>query len=116
VVRATDSAIAHVHGLPLTAPPTLAWEELTTNNYKIPTTNGKPVGSHTVTRNGLTCADEHDGHAQTNVSANSSSDHELRAGTPHQYRVVGIDKSQPGSTHFGLVYVDLPKDSTKKAE
>jgi hypothetical protein len=40
----------------------------------------------------------------------------LRAGTPHQYRVVGIDKSQPGSTHFGLVYVDLPKDSTKKAE
>jgi hypothetical protein len=39
VVRATDSAITHVHGLPLTAPPTPAWEELTTNNYKIPTTN-----------------------------------------------------------------------------
>jgi hypothetical protein len=39
VVRATDSAITHVHGLPLTAPPTPAWEKLTTNNYKIPTTN-----------------------------------------------------------------------------
>jgi hypothetical protein len=36
---ATDSAITHVHGLPLTAPPTPAWEKLTTNNYKIPTTN-----------------------------------------------------------------------------
>jgi hypothetical protein len=78
--------------------------------------HGKPVGSHTVTRNGLTCSDDHDGHTQANVSANSSSDHELRAGTPHQYRVVGIDKSQPGSTHFGLVYVDLPKDTTKKAD
>jgi hypothetical protein len=78
--------------------------------------HGKAVGSHTVTRNGLTCFDEHDGHTQTNVSANSSSDHELRAGTPHQYRVVGIDTSEPGSTHFGLVYVDLPKDTTKKAD
>jgi hypothetical protein len=39
VVRATDSAITHVHGLSLTAPPTPAREELTTNNYKIPTTN-----------------------------------------------------------------------------
>jgi hypothetical protein len=34
VVRATDSAITQVHGLPPTAPPTPAWEELTTNNYK----------------------------------------------------------------------------------
>jgi hypothetical protein len=39
VVRATDSAITHVHGLPLAAPPTPAWENLTTDNYKIPTTN-----------------------------------------------------------------------------
>jgi len=36
VVRATDSAITRVHGVPLTAPPTPAWEELTTDNYKNP--------------------------------------------------------------------------------
>jgi hypothetical protein len=39
VVRATDSAITHVHGLPLAAPPTPAWGKLKTNNYKIPMTN-----------------------------------------------------------------------------
>jgi hypothetical protein len=38
--------------------------------------HGKPVGSHSVTRNGLTGSDEHDGRTPTNVSANSSSDHE----------------------------------------
>jgi hypothetical protein len=75
--------------------------------------HGKPVGAHAVTRSGLTCSDEQDGHAKTDASANTSGDHELRAGTPHQYRVVGIDKSQPGMTHFGLVYVDLPKNNSK---
>jgi hypothetical protein len=78
--------------------------------------HGKPVGAHTTTRSGLTCSDEQDGHAKANANASTSSDHEIRAGTPHQYRVVGIDKSQPGSTHFGLVYVDLPKDSDKKTD
>lgn len=72
--------------------------------------NGKPVGTLTVTHSGLTCQDEHDGNLQVN-GHNDSKDHELRAGTPHQYRVVGIDKSQPNATHFGLVYLELPKDS-----
>jgi hypothetical protein len=71
--------------------------------------HGKPVGALTVTRTGLTC-----GHVQVNGNTDSSTDHELRAGSLHQYRIVGIDASHPGSTRFGLVYLDLPKDSGEK--
>ncbi|HEX4019906.1 MAG TPA: hypothetical protein VHX63_02075 [Acidobacteriaceae bacterium] len=79
--------------------------------------HGKPVGAMTVTRSGLTCSDEHGGHVQVNGSADSSSDHELRAGTPHRYRIVAVDASHDaahaGTTRFGLVYLELPKDSDK---
>jgi hypothetical protein len=78
--------------------------------------HGKPVGKLTTTSTGLTCTDDHGGHVQVNTSENSSDDHELRAGSPHKYRIVGIDESHPGKTHFGLVYLDLPKDKEKKAE
>jgi hypothetical protein len=70
---------------------------------------GKPVGARTVTRNGLTCGNE-----QVSDNSNSSTDHEIRAGTPHQYRIVGIDESHAGSTRFGLVYLELPKDTGEK--
>ena len=69
--------------------------------------HGKPMGNLTVTRSGLTC-----GHVQVNTD--SSTDREIRAGSPQKYRIVGIDASQPGSTRFGLVYLDLPKDSSDK--
>jgi hypothetical protein len=67
---------------------------------------GKPIGALTATRSGLTCDD--------GGKSNSNDSHELRVGTPHQYRIVGIDNSHPGSTRFGLVYLDLPKDSGDK--
>jgi hypothetical protein len=70
---------------------------------------GKPVGNLTVTRSGLTCGD-----LQGNSDTGSSSDHELRAGSPQKFRIVGIDESHPGSTRFGLVYLDLPKDGNAK--
>lgn len=73
--------------------------------------HGKPIGALVVARSGLSCSDEHDGHAAAKGSVDVSDGRELRAGTPHQYRVVGIDKSSSGTTHFGLVYVDLPKDN-----
>jgi hypothetical protein len=73
--------------------------------------HGKPVGALAVTRSGLTCSDEHDDHPGTKGSVNLSNGRELRVGTPHQYRVVGIDKSSSGATRFGLVYLDLPKDT-----
>ena len=72
---------------------------------------GKPVGALAVTRSGLTC-----GHVQVSDNTNSSTDHEIRAGSLHQYRIVGIDESPPGSTRFGLVYLDLPKDSGEKTK
>lgn len=68
---------------------------------------GKPVGALTVTRSGLACGEA------GNSNTDSSGDHEIRAGSPHQFRIVGIDDSHPGSTRFGLVYLDLPKGSDK---
>ncbi len=68
--------------------------------------HGEAVGALTVTRSGLTCGDDSKDH-----NTNSSTDHEIRAGSPHQFRIVGIDESHPGATRFGLVYVELPKDS-----
>ena len=73
--------------------------------------HGKPMGALTVTRSGLTC-----GHEQVSGNTDSSTDHEIRAGSLHQYRIVGIDASHPGSTRFGLVYLDLPKDSSDKTK
>jgi len=73
--------------------------------------HGKPIGSLTVTHSGLTCSDQHGGHVQVDGSADSSSDHELRAGSPHRYRIVGINDAHDGATRFGIVYLELPKDS-----
>lgn len=67
--------------------------------------NGKPVGSLTVTKSGLTCGD-HKGSMTVNGSDMGD---ELRAGTPEQFRIVGIDSTDAGKTKFGLVAVVLPK-------
>lgn len=74
--------------------------------------HGKPVGSLTVTRSGLTC----DLKDRGNSSSYSSSGHEIRAGSPHKFRVVGIDESHAGPTRFALVYLELPRDSGKTAQ
>jgi hypothetical protein len=71
--------------------------------------HGKPVGALKETRSGLTCGDK--GHVQINGSADSSTDHELRAGTPEKFRIVAIDSGAGGPTKFGLVYLELPKDA-----
>jgi len=64
--------------------------------------HGKPVGSLTVTKSGLTCGD------------GSDRDVELRAGRPEQFRIVGIDGAEAGKTKFGLVALVLPKDEDGK--
>jgi len=74
---------------------------------------GKPIGALVATKSGLTCADQQGGNIHANGSVNSSTDHELRAGTPHLFRIVGIDKTENGQTRFGLVYLELPKDDDK---
>jgi hypothetical protein len=73
--------------------------------------HGKPVGSLTVTKSGLTCGDRKSGHMTVN---GSDSDHELRAGTPEQFRIVGVDKTENGKTKLGLVALVLPKDEDGK--
>lgn len=78
--------------------------------------HGQPVGKLTMTDTGLTCSDTHDGNVQIDGHTNSSTDHELRAGSPHKYRIVGIDDSKAGATHFGLIYLELPKDKDGKAQ
>jgi hypothetical protein len=75
---------------------------------------GKPVGALTVTKSGLTCDAKKGGHIEVNGSGDSSTDHELRAGTPLRFRIVGISDAKDGKTRFGLVYLELPKDSDSK--
>ncbi|HEY6448521.1 MAG TPA: hypothetical protein VIY53_18845 [Acidobacteriaceae bacterium] len=76
--------------------------------------HGKPVGSLTVTKSGLTCGNEGKGHMEVN-GTDSSTDHELRAGKPDHFWLVGIDdKAASGKTKFGLVELMLPKDTDSK--
>lgn len=73
--------------------------------------HGKPVGSLTATKSGLTCGNEGNGHTEVN-GTDSSTDHELRAGKPDHFWLVGIDeRTAAGKTKFGLVELMLPKDS-----
>jgi hypothetical protein len=71
--------------------------------------HGKPVGALTVTKSGLTCSEQKGGKTEINGS-NSSDGHELRAGSPHQFRIVGIEDAKAGATRFSLIYLELPKD------
>ena len=74
--------------------------------------HGKPVGSLTITRSGLTCDLKDNG----GTNSYSSSGHEIRAGSPHKFRIVGIDDSHSAGTRFGLVYLELPKNGDKKVD
>jgi len=76
--------------------------------------HGKPVGDLKRTNSGLTCSDEKGGHVQLSANVSSSDDHELRAGNPHKFRIVGISEAKDGGTRFGLVYLELPKDDDHK--
>jgi len=76
--------------------------------------HGKPVGSLTVTHSGLTCSEQKEGGLTVTDHGLSTDGSELRAGTPHQFRIVAIDDSHHQSTRFWLVYIELPKDHEKK--
>ena len=65
---------------------------------------GKPVGAVKKARTGLTCSDP-------GGNQDSSESHELRAGTPQRFRIVAIGDHQGPALQFGLVYMELPKDS-----
>jgi hypothetical protein len=73
--------------------------------------HGMPVGSLSVTKSGLTCGDCKNGGVTVNES---DDDHELRAGMPEQFWIVGVDDGKNGKTKFGLVALVLPKDDGSK--
>jgi len=75
---------------------------------------GKPVGSPVATRSGLTCSEEKDGGVTLSNHSLSSNHHELRAGSPHQFRMVAIEETDSKATRFVLIYVDTPMDSEKQ--
>jgi hypothetical protein len=70
---------------------------------------GRPVGSMKLTPTGLTCND--DPGVTSGSKDDSSGGHELRAGRPNRYRLVGIDMANAGTTRFGMAYIEMPKDS-----
>lgn len=76
--------------------------------------NDSPVGTPTATDSGLTCNDHSgkngDRHMQLDING-SNNDHQLRAGSPSRMHIVQIDNTDNGRTKFGLVYLELPKES-----
>ena len=57
--------------------------------------HGQPVGALTVTHSGLTCSAQKDGGLTLSDKGVSTDGHELRAGSPHQFRIVCIDEFVP---------------------
>jgi hypothetical protein len=87
----------------------------------------KPIGQPTVAASGLTCSD--DEHSKVHFNASDSSHittndnglgnhngHQLRAGSPHAFRLVEVDANHPGFTKFGLVNLELPHGDNKNGQ
>ena len=69
-----------------------------------------PVGTPTVTAEGLTCNDDKNVKVDSGNFHTGSGDLELKAGSRRHQHVVGFESSQGGQTRFALVAVDLPVD------
>ena len=77
--------------------------------------HGHPVGSLTVTSSGLRCSGRKNGdHLNIDGHIDSSKDHDLRAGSPDEFRIVGINESENQSARFVIMYVKTPKDAGDK--
>ncbi len=76
--------------------------------------HGRAVGSLSVTSSGLRCSDKRGGDTfNINGRLDSSKDHDLRAGSPDDFRIAGVDGSYTKSSHFVIMYVKTPKDDAK---
>lgn len=73
-----------------------------------------PVGTPTVTQEGLSCSGNN-----SNASVNFSEGLSLQAGSRHHQHIMAIEKSNDSGTHFALIELQLPqaldkdKDSSK---
>jgi hypothetical protein len=66
----------------------------------------QPVGTPTVTREGLDCAD--DGKHGGKVDVSSDSELELKAGSKHHQHIVAIKTSDDTGSRFSLIELQLP--------
>lgn len=75
------------------------------------TCQGKsPVGTPTVTAEGLTCADNGKG-SNVKIDDNDFGSHDglqLKAGSKRHQHIVGFEQPKDGKTQFALVALDLP--------
>lgn len=68
-----------------------------------------PVGTPTVTQEGLTCEDsDKNGHVKINNGNIDVSGLELKAGSKRHQHIVGFEDPKAGKTRFALVALDLP--------
>lgn len=80
--------------------------------------DNSPVGTPTMTREGLTCSDK--GHANVQIDDHGQNfgyhaghgGFELKAGSERHQHIVGFESAAPGQTKFALVGVDLPAQWT----
>ena len=80
---------------------------------------GQPVGTPTVTREGLNCSEDH-GNAHVQIGGKDvSADLTLRAGSRHHQHILGIEQNSGNGTRYALIELQLPaaidkdKDSAK---
>lgn len=71
----------------------------------------QPIGKPEKTGLGLTCDDDGEGHSSTKKKHNND-ETELKAGSPSKQHIVSF-KAAGGGTEFGLVSLELPRDSNK---
>jgi hypothetical protein len=78
--------------------------------------NKTPVGTPTVTSEGLTCADqgssEHTPGVTTQGTFSTDKGLQLEAGSKHHRHVVAIQDAQNGKTQFGLIELQLPTSAS----
>lgn len=75
-----------------------------------------PVGTPTVTSEGLTCADSENTKIQMDQKTNGYAPNGLvlKAGSKRHQHIVGFDHPEAGKTKFALVALDLPASGSKQ--
>lgn len=71
--------------------------------------DSSPVGTPTVTQEGLTCEGGKNGHVKFDNEDFTGSGLELKAGSKEHQHIVGFEQPEAGKTRFALVALDLPK-------
>ena len=80
-----------------------------------------PIGTPTVTSEGLSCKEDKHANVQVNDHGQSYGYHssknglELKAGSERHQHIVGFEDSSAGETRIALVAVDLPSGSGDKS-